>query len=676
MSLPVNLFVDAPELEDVSMHQLSSDTESWPEEILAKLSERVPRASTMRPMVAFKKKDDENGTATGSITVNTADKAAVIPLIIKDFMMYPLDIFIAKSKLLPLTPDYFDAAFGTSEIFDKIEEYPTFGGLGRFEDANLWNAIYPPSLGRYAYASAGYPVMDAISSTIDGAELKKWLTAPSNAKYAARLLAGPHAELIKKVAHLQPVNMNEFKRGVERLIPRSLVVLRYDGPDKYSILSNSDTVFHPGIMHSNRQECVDYLRSSELSAHPEDDVNDVDATGEKLLLLPTPKNDVILAKEDQELVERATEYGHFMVKAKTGVAFQGVVVPKVIDFDQKSTDLRLFLGRSMSGMQPEIYGVRIKNTHTKLPVSAPHVGQTGTFVFVHEGHALATVPVTIRAVVDDCGTTKLKVSDLMGRPITLVHQQHVGPGELHRIAKMDDHYLVPAMMKWVPMAEMSAVTNSVDDYAVKTAGLRITNWPVTLMRTGQDCYALRGVDKYASALKLDKTHLTWGDAQFILLSLGASQEKLARAQSHLAKYSAAEFHNLRQPPLFAEKVAAAAPLAAKLTKIASALRTNLWKEASAMQSLSKEASYLENSQTVDALLSLNFINPNNVSKYVGKIPALKGAISHLASCLLASRLGMKEIPELSASTGMLKLVEVVDGLEKLKATTEIAAQQG
>lgn len=680
MTLPANLFVDTPEMEDVSLHQLGNDTEAWPEEIIQKVKERLPHAAagSVNLMVKFMKKDDENGTATGSITAHSANKSAIIPLIIKDFMMYPLDVFIASGKLLPLTPTYFDAAFSSNELFDKIEEYPTFGGLGRFEDANLWNAIYPPSLGRYAYAAAGdFPILNSLDGTLDGTEFAAYLRNPENAKIAARLLSGPHREVIQKLANTRPVNMNEFRQGVDNLIPRSIAVLRREGPNKYSILSNSDSVFHPGITHMDRCGINHALSESGLSDHAEDDINDVDQNGEKYLILPKPKNDVILAKEDTEVPESANEFDRYVVKTKTGVSVEGVVIPHVIDFNQKKVDLKIFLGKTMSTIQPEIYGVRVKNSRFKPAYQIPKVGQTGTFVYQPDAsHGIATVPVTVKSVAEHAGMLMISAHDLMGRPIKF----HVEPKSamgLARIAPLAPGlYAIPHAMKWAPMEDMSEVTNSVDDYAVKQAGLRKTDWPVSVVPTGHGFYAMRGVDKYASAAGWDKGMLDASQVRFLLTSLGAPQEKIATAFKHATKYGRAEFHNLNRVPLTSEKVAKARPIAVHLVKVAKSLKRNLFKEASQLQVFVKKGSYLENSQTVDALLSLNFINPNNVSKYISRVPALKAAISHLASCLIASRLGMKEIPELAASTAMTRLVEVVDGLEKLKATTAIQAQQG
>jgi len=659
MSLPSNLFIDSPEVEDASLQQLGNDADTWAEDIIQKVKERVPSAKNLNMMVKFQKKDVENGTATGAISIHSAEKAIVVPVIIKDFMMFPLDIMIAEGKLIPMTPDYVSAVFDDNKVFGKLEEFPTFGGLGRFEDASLWNAVYPPSLGRYAHASAGYPILDIISSSIDGSSLKTFLSDPKNEKTAARLLSGPHAEMIIKLAHLQPVNMNEFRQGVEKLIPRSIVMLKTDGPNRYSILSNSDSVFHPGITSGiTRQHALEMV--SKLSDHPEDDINDVDQNGEKLLMLPEG-GDVILAKSDMEIPEEANEYAHFSVKNKNGVSIEGVVIPKVIDFEMQTMPMKLFVGKTASSYQDNIWGIRIKNSRFKPQTSEPRVGQSGCFVYQPDHHhALATVPVTITTLIEESGELMVKATDLTGAPLKIKLFSN-GPGsatELQRIAKIAPmSYVLPKMMKWLPLEMTEDVTNSAESYAVKQASEVLTDRPVHLISTGYDQFSMRGVGKYASVVGWDQTNLQRHQATFLLASLGCGREKIASAFKTASVRGMAELHGLRFTPLASEKIAEAKPLAEKMYKFALSLRSNLI----------KEASYLESSQTVDALLSLNFITPTNVAKFVGKIPALKSAVSHLASCLIASRLGMKEIPEQSTSTAMTRLVEVISGLEKLKA---------
>lgn len=654
MTIPANLFVDAPEMQDRALKKLDSDADTWPEEIIQQLHERIPQASSMSTMVKFKKKDEENGAATGSVVINSSDKSAVVPVIVKDFALRPLDIMIARNKILPLTPDYFNQIFMKKQAFDRIEDYPPYAE-GRFEEANLWNALYPPSLGRYAYASSNnYPMLEEIAETIDGSNLMEWLK--ENPEHTLGFKKHGHIELIRKLAYLKPVNMNEFSQAERRLIPTDIRMLRHDGPNKYSLVSCSDQVFNPVISRVDRESAKRIV--SEVSDKVEDTMNEVDQNGEKMLRVPLG-GDVHLTQPDEDHVEEAKEFDHYKVKNPNGLEIEGVVVPKVIDFQQKRVDLKIFLGKTMSTIQPKIWGVRVGNSSFKPQCGRPTAGQTGTFMFKPDpSHAIATIPVTIKKVVDDLGIIKMKVIDLTGRGYNL----KICPGmELQRIAQLkDDDYILPKEMHWYPMEGFGKVTDSPISYAIKEAATKLTDRPVKLAPTGFGFYSIRGLDKYARAVEWDPTMLDRPQAKFLLTCLGCSQEKIAQAFKTAQRKGVAELHNLNFIPTKNEKIASCRPKAASMIKQTKNIKRNLF----------KEASYIDNAQTVDAMLSLNFISPTNINKFIGKIPHFKATISYLASTLLAGRLGIKEIPEEAVSVAMEKLIEVVDGLEKLRASQE------
>lgn len=653
MAFPQGLFVDKPEMEDVSMNKLPNDADAWPEDIIQKLKERVPSSSGMATIVKFVKKDEESGTATGSVSVSNEKKQITVPVIIKDFMMFPLDVFQAEGKLLPLTPDYFKAAFSDNESFAKLEEYPTFGGLGRFEDSNLWNATYPPSLGRYAYASGGYDILDQISESIDGADFKSALS--NDVQSAIRFKKHGHADLIKKVANLHPVNMNEYKQGVTNLVDRPIRMLRRDGANKYTILSNTDNYYDPMLTRVSRDDLHTLL--TEVSDDVQDCINDVDSNGEKLLSVPR-HDDKELAQPQREVPEMANEYDHYSVMSKNGLNVEGVVIPTVISFAMKKVDLKIFLGKTMGTIQREIAGVRLDNSTFRPKVCTPKPGQSGVFVYQSsQSKALSTIPVTIESVTHDCGNLKLRVQDLMGVGYNLQLSQSAGT--FKSIAQTGDGtYMVPKEFKWVPMQGFDRISNSPEAYASLGMGQTKTA-SITVIDT-QGHFSIRGVEKYANASGWDATFLEPYQAKFLLSSLGCGSEKIATVLKTARVHGSCKVDDVRFIPIKSEKVAMSLPKARNLVKQAKALKANLI----------KAASFMENSQTVDAMLSLNFVNPDNITKFIGKIPSFKATISSLASCLIASRLGIKEIPEHSVSTAMYRLIDIVGGLEALRATQE------
>lgn len=655
MTIPTGLFIDSPESQEVTNFQLSNDPEVWPEEIITHLKERVPDASGAQMIVKMKNEDPETGTAVGAIIMTTGKKAATVPVIIKEFMMSPLDVFIVEGRVLPLIPDYYKKAFMSNEVFKEIEEFPSQVGQSRFEDGNLWNVTYPPSLGRYAYASADYPILSSIENTIGGEQFAEQLKL--NKLASALLKKHGHEEMLEKISSLQSVNMNEFSQGVDNLIPRSIYQLRKDGQNSYSLLANSNEVFAPQILKYTRHQMCGHL--SKICDKVEDTLNEVDQNGEKIIHVDMPPTTGLYIEDaKQDVVEMANEFGSYIVKKKNGVNVEGFVFPTVIDFNMQTVSgLKVFIGRGMSTLQTDIAGIKVSDPTFKLPSTIPMIGETGIFYYCKDGKGLATIPVTIISIVER-GSLIIKATDLNGRGYTF-NLDSFGDADL--IYKTTDgHYSIPRKMKWATMTGFDEISSSPIDYAEKTASHQKTNSPVTIIKTGSDNYAVRGMDKYAQHMELDKTNMAGPDLRFILASMGASSEKIAQVIGHADKFGHANIHGLSRPELFSEKVAKLQPKIQEMKKIASSFKYDML----------KEAGYVENAQTVDALLALNFASPENVSKFVAKIPSFKAAISNLASTLLASRIGIREIPEAAVSTALNRLVEVVNGLEALRATNQ------
>lgn len=667
MTLPTNLFAEAPEMQDISMTRLNEDSNLWPEELIQKFKERIPDSHSLSIITKFVKIDDETGTATGSLEISNGKAKITVPVIIKEFNLYPMDVFMANGKLLPLTPDYFNQILNPSaDPFKRLEEYPNYGGMGRFDDGNLWNATYPPSLGRYAYASAGYPILDSISDTIDPKEM--WDYLKSNPSVAANFAQNGQAEIVEKLANL---NMGEFSQSRDNLIPKNINVLMKNGPNKYTILSNNDKIFNPMIKsHSSSSLLLrnDDGVSSDICSFTKDDLNEVDQNGEKFIFrqeIPTAgDNGGPYIEEGVHVpVQHAVECGHFVIRKHNGVEVLGLVIPTVKKLTGEETANKLFIGKTCWALQPSIAGRVAENCDYFPEICDISPGQTGVFVRKTGDRKIeATVPLTVKSVVVD-GVTKLSCYDLTGIPVKINYDidcsftNIVPPIQVEGSCK--DFFTIPAKIyHWVPLSDMVEATSNLMDFAVKTAALKKTASPVKVIPTGYGMYSIRGIDKYASEAGLNAQMLNKPEATFMLLSLGFPHTKIASVFSTATRHGQATIHNLNRPMLYSEKVAQDQAKLQKLANFVGKLKSNLI----------KEASFMDDSQSVDALLSLNFITPDNVNKFIAKLPALKTAISHLASLLIASRLGIKEIPEQAAGSAMTRLIEVVNGLEALRAT--------
>jgi hypothetical protein len=669
MTVPESLFIDTPEVEDVSMTSLSSDSGSWPEDIITKLKERIPAIATASLSVKFMHIDDENGAGTGSVTVTNGQKTIVIPVIVKEFKLYPMDVFMWEGKMLPLTPDYYAQVFldGSEAAFGSLLEYPLLSMVDRYlRGENLQNTIFPPNWGRYAFASATPEgILRDLDGSIDGAAFKKEAFGEEAA--IARFFSNGMYPLLQTLSNMKPVNMGEFRESADKLVHRSIHVLSKGGPNKYTLLSTSPDVFNPAMSAMDRYGVQNFC--SGVCAKP-DSMHEVDQNGEKVIIVNDDADtSVFLAKPQKDVPVIADSFGRYNVRTRTGMNVEGLVVPVVVDFDQKRVDTQLFLGKTFSTMQPAIAGSRVTTSKWMPEGDEPRVGQTGTF-FYHEGEkgGVATIPVTVKCTWMESGRIRIRAVDLNGQNIELEvvpEKWESGGMPLERITYMPSaefnpkgKYLIPAKMKWIPMDGFEVVSANEFEYLSKTAAHRLTNNPVIVSHTGYDQYSMRGADKYIEKMAWDKSMLESHQAKFILAALGAGSTKIAEAMHDAKVRGRAEIHGLNFVPLWEEKIASHMPRARELQKTASQFKHDFL----------KVASYMENAQTVDALLSLKFISPENIGKFIGKIPLFKAAISHLASCLLASRLGIREIPEQSASGALTKLVDVVKGLESLRAT--------
>jgi hypothetical protein len=82
--------------------------------------------------------------------------------------------------------------------------------------------------------------------------------------------------------------------------------------------------------------------------------------------------------------------------------------------------------------------------------------------------------------------------------------------------------------------------------------------------------------------------------------------------------------------------------------------------------LVKEASVIDDPEAVDTVLSLNFINEDNLGDFVNSIGDLKKVSSKLALLLTTSRMGLSDVDESAIKKAMEGLETVIEGLENVK----------
>ena len=159
--------------------------------------------------------------------------------------------------------------------------------------------------------------------------------------------------------------------------------------------------------------------------------------------------------------------------------------------------------------------------------------------------------------------------------------------------------------------------------------------------------------------KVASSLIDHAEAEFLLVAAGippmTARTKLAEAAKSVGgqSYLIAEMTPITP---WKEKVASAYRDSAELMSALPKLKRDLIKEAVAV----------DDADTVDKMLALGFLTPENVKIFLSYIPALQAATSKLADLLLAVRLGLQGPPESATRTAMFTIEEVIRGLRRLE----------
>jgi hypothetical protein len=359
-------------------------------------------------------------------------------------------------------------------------------------------------------------------------------------------------------------------------------------------------------------------------------------------------------KEGQGSPQSCDKFGIYGVKDAAGVTSYGYIFPDVVNFDSKKVGIKLFVGKAVSAAQPRITGIHEPHREVELADTEPDPGKTGTLVYIEEGKALATAPFRIVSSMMHGDTRTVKVKDFHGNNVALTFSPNAeGMTKIQKSKSMmtgDNTYVIPAKMRFVELAATKKLATSPGEHKKYASGAQDAN-PLRVMRSN-DKYVFRGdLSKYANVngVSFDFSNLSHGQAKFMLASFGCPSEKIAAVLKREPGLPV-EIHGLTFP-----KVASEISEDTAEADYIRSLRVNLVKVAAMM----------EEGEVVDAALSLGFINPENVGKFIESIPKLTECVSLLSKLLLAARLGMKNIPEDATTSGIQSILKVIDGLRRL-----------
>lgn len=645
-----------------------------------------------------------------------------IPIVIKDGELFPLDLLVTDdSKVQPLTESRLRAAIFRPQAFDVTSKTPG--------DQSMIGQLYPPYRQNYGFGGGGVAMnvgMGKEGSALEeflekeagifsratqraGEEAAKGgakVVGDFAKKHKSELAAGAGAAATGKYQYDKMRDRRVAKNTVEELRKQSMVEAIQPTLNESDIVAFKEALRDPNVrMAFEKNAGASYGPVSVLLTHETAKLASlpglvkptvmqlINAGGDYLLKTASHKywaptterltrpevfqklgslaSKVVLAADssgsatiadeeavgepeaepdsDMEGMGPVTEFGMYKVLSDEGQELIGYVIPNLVDIDGVQSPISLFANGSNAAIQGDILGVPIEGEATELP-SGDMPGGFGLF-YTADQEIMATVPMNLQGSFEMGGEPGVYQAETYdGRPVEVSQQPNI-----QTVVAVDGRMLVPAHWQWLPLSNVEAVSLASSEQEMPKEGSAQQAFATVDVVSGGETFSIRGyaVEKLAAA---DREFLGTDEALFLLAGLGVSPEygikKMGEATAGREPVQVRIGNYIK---LAEERVKEARASALSWMKDLPPLRQNLF----------KEAAFITDPEAVDTVLSLGFINPENIQTFIAYLPKIDETQECLCNLLFASRLGLSDIPESALETAVRGTEEVLEGLKTI-----------
>jgi hypothetical protein len=656
------LHFDGEEKHAGTLTRLGDNVDEWSQEITQEAYKQLPYLSDFEVNVILDKVDEQKGFAYGSIEVRPKSAMSLeeqskspltkmhVPIVVKDNMLHPLDIFLTDKGFGHLTEGRLRSALFRPEEFDVPRTRPY--------DPSLVHDLYPPIRAGYGgFGSGGVktgaaaeleflPLLPRLQGQIRQDHVDRLKTACQDPSVRAQISNGDEGvrAAFESALTLEPSDRTKVASVVKDSIRPNVVQIKALLDGNFLVKRANTDMFLP------QEETVPLDVANDLAGE-----EDVSAMMEGDGTLTASSDAPVKETMDSEEVKVADSFGLYKVQDVNGNVLIGWVFPSLLSMDMEPMPLSLFTNGSQHALQEGVAGI-MAGKSTDLPKGVPQ--GYGMLYYIDHGTAKAFVPMTINSSMrGPDGTLKFVATDDMGNHLTFYFSD-----AMRIVAKVGpSDYCVPSQVNWMPLRGSTELVSNPMAFS-KTAAVKHRAHQGRAELVGdKDVFSWRGpaVAKLAST---QTKFLDRANAEFIGVALGVSPGFIKEALSRASRGKVVSFQDLKVITPFTEKMAEAKAAVEKDLADMPVPIHNYF--------LAKEASVLDDALTADKILGLGFLNCENISTFIEMIPQLESTSSKIAEMLLASRLGMKDVSEVALERMLKALDDVIYGLKSLRHREE------
>lgn len=655
-----SLFVES-EIEKTGMEaRLSDNADTWNEEVLQELFKQRPFVGQYDVIPVMKVVEDERGYGLGHFIVknktgrlNTdagrqlAAMAGVrtvkVPFVIKEQRLKEIDVLIdSRGRPQPLTEKRLREALFRGDLFDAYAPRPSPVNL-------IGDQFVPPNRSERLTAGRGTVIeqgevktgsqkpllLQALQPTMLQSDIDRMTDALNADQPLAAALIEKHASLMSVIASAQPLNPLDVAATVRSVASPTVLQVSRVG-DEYILKTANHRFFNPQVVAADRLKMASIVG--------EDMVSTADRQGIASISTDPVVKDDFSTDETAKAIE---EFGEYKVRDAEDKEHFGWVFPKVYDFEGRSLPLKIFTNGSMNAIQNDMAGIFVNKGSNVVSSSDPQ-GDGFWYVTTETGSALAFIPGTVQLTYEDTQGPGFRFITMMGEPCVL----RIVPGLKKPIHVGGGEYGLPDNVRWCPLNGAAVQLVESPESFAKTAASLTADDVVTVISDGK-LWSFTGapLDKVAEE---HTSFLEADDAMFLACCLGMSAPYAMRKLAQAGQRGRADISGCRE----------VVP-AMQMYKEAEARARAAYAELPAKPMLLKEAVGIDDVTTVDKVLSLGFLTPENISTFIDYLPDLEDAVSKLAYVLMAARIGLPDVSEVSTKNAMERVDEVIEALRKL-----------
>lgn len=360
-----------------------------------------------------------------------------------------------------------------------------------------------------------------------------------------------------------------------------------------------------------------------------------------------------------ETPEPAVRFGIYKcINAQNNREVMGFVIPQLLNpMTGQMVQTALFTNGSSYALQPAIVGV-MTGINYNLPSSDVPRGM-GVFYKTNGKSIIATVPFNIVSEISVQGKLYYSAKTVEGLDVQLV----MSPGLQSPVMAAQNEIAIPADYKFLPLD--NPIQISMGNNMLKQAQAENYDSMAEIR-----CWHGEGKCSLSGPVfeKLGSGEHSIEDGLFYLAAAGCPQnlsvslmDKSASEKEVVRIFGLQKLYTVDE---FRKEAADEAAFLLSQVKIPN--RLNLLPEITSV-TMDKAASALVGTATVDSVLALNFINPENIAMFVEALPQLEDSVQKLAELVLATQLGLQSVPLNAAVRAMHGLDSVIQGLKSLKS---------